>query len=103
MPGERIGANLFMCIPPDHMRDDLPSEVTVADVSKVHYADMALQSPDVRMVYVGITDDMGNTVTLPCFKIERQEGKLILMAHRTGRPNKIVVDMPSRRRSHDSR
>lgn len=24
MPGDKIGRNLFMCIPPDHMRDDLP-------------------------------------------------------------------------------
>ena len=88
MPGDKTGTNLFMCIPPDHMRDDLPSKVTVADVSRVHYADMALQSPDVRMVYVGITDDMGNTVTLPCFDVQCIDGKAIVMAHRTGRPVK---------------
>jgi hypothetical protein len=37
-------------------------------------------------VYVGITDDMGNTVTLPCFDVKCIEGKVIVMAHRTGRP-----------------
>ena len=76
--------NLFMCIPPDHMRDDLPSEVTVDAVP------LKVSRPGndklVMPVYVGITDDLGNTVTLPCFDCQVVDGRVILMAHRTGRP-----------------
>ena len=76
--------NLFMCIPPDHMRDDLPSEVTVdavpLKVSRPGNDKLAMP------VYVGITDDLGNTVTLPCFDCQVVDGRVILMAHRTGRP-----------------
>ena len=88
MANEKIGMNLLMCIPPDHRRNDLPSQVSAADVAKVGYCDAALCNPDVRMVYVGVTDDMGNTVTLPCFDVQVIDGKCVLMAHRTGRPVK---------------
>lgn len=88
MANEKIGMNLLMCIPPDHRRNDLPSTVSVADVAKVGYCDAALCNPDARMVYVGVTDDMGNTVTLPCFDVQVIDGKCVLMAHRTGRPVK---------------
>lgn len=88
MANEKIGMNLLMCIPPDHRRNDLPSTVSVADVAKVGYIDTALCNPDVRMVYVGVTDDLGNTVTLPCFGVQYVDGKVVVMAHRTGRPVK---------------
>lgn len=84
MPSDKVGMNLLMCIPPDHQRDDLPSEVSLTDVS-LNLSSFPWKNATTKM-YVGITDDMGNTVTLPCFKIEKQENKLILMAHRTGRP-----------------
>lgn len=79
----RVGANNFMCIPPDHMRDDLRSTVSLQDVC------MKL-SPfpwknSVAKMYVRITDDLGNTVTLPCFAIKDCEGGFALVAHRTGR------------------
>jgi len=82
MSNEKTGMNLFMCIPPDHMRDDLPSAVTPQDVACNAFMHGIHQEP----VYVGITDDMGNTVTLPCFDVQCVDGKTIVMAHRTGRP-----------------
>ena len=34
-----------------------------------------------------IVDQVGNTVTLPCFDVQYVEGKgIVVMAHRTGRP-----------------
>ena len=79
----KTGMNLFMCIPPDHMRDDLPSAVTVGHFDwRVRHDG---SGPDMR-VYVGVTDDMGGTVTLPCFDVQVVDGKCVLMAHRTGRP-----------------
>lgn len=81
MPNEKIGANLFMCIPPDHMRDDLPTAVTVRDLYCVEAYPFDFSTP----VYVGVTDDMGNTVTLPCFAAEFADGRVVVMAHRTGR------------------
>ena len=91
MPGDKTGMNLLMCIPPDHQRNDLPTTVSPWDVQDA--VDMYEEkcSP---CVYVGITDDMGNTVTLPCFDVQCIDGKVIVMAHRTGRPVKTVVDMP---------
>ncbi len=83
-PVPQVGENLSVCIPPDHLRDDLPSEVSLTDVS-LNLSSLPWRNDTTKM-YVGITDDMGNTVTLPCFRIERQENRLVLMAHRTGRP-----------------
>ena len=83
-PVPQVGENLFMCIPPDHQRNDLPSAVSLKDV-----AGMLSSYPGVNAetkVYIGITDDMGNTVTMPCFAAEKSEGRFVLMAHRTGRP-----------------
>ena len=91
MPDDKIGANLFMCIPPDHMRNDLPTTVSPWDVQDAVDTHEEKCSP---CVYVGITDDMGNTVTLPCFDVQYIDGKVVVMAHRTGRPDKTVVDMP---------
>ena len=82
MPGSETGRNLFMCIPPDCMRDDLPSTLTPHDVACNAYMHGAHQ----ELMYVGITDDMGNTVTLPCFDVRYVDGKVVVMAHRTGRP-----------------
>lgn len=79
---ERVGMNLLMCIPPDHQRNDLPTTVSpwqVFDITDV-------TDENKPCVYVGITDDMGNTVTLPCFDVQCIDGKVIVMAHRTGRP-----------------
>lgn len=87
MANEKIGMNLFMCIPPDHMRDDLPSMVQMWMLSSGPLA--PLKGVDGRTpVYVGVTDDMGNTVTLPCFDVQCVDGVVVLMAHRTGRPVK---------------
>ena len=82
MPNEKMGTNLFMCIPPDHMRDDLPTTVTVRDLYGTEDSTFNSGTP----VYVGITDDLGNTVTLPCFGVQYVDGKVVVMAHRTGRP-----------------
>ena len=82
MPNKKMGTNLFMCIPPDHMRDDLPTTVTVRDLYGTEDATFSAGTP----VYVGITDDLGNTVTLPCFGVQYVDGKVVVMAHRTGRP-----------------
>lgn len=82
--GGRVGVNLFMCIPPDHMRDDLPTVVTVHDLHGTEDSTFNSGTP----VYVGITDDLGNAVTLPCFGVQYVDGKVIVMAHRTGRPVK---------------
>ena len=84
MPNEKMGTNLFMCIPPDHRRDDLPSTVTVRDLYGTEDSTFNSGTP----VYVGITDDLGNTVTLPCFGVQYVDGKVVVMAHRTGRPVK---------------
>ena len=84
MPNKKMGTNLFMCIPPDHKRDDLPSTVTVRDLYGTEDSTFNSGTP----VYVGITDDLGNTVTLPCFDVRVIDGKCVLMAHRTGRPVK---------------
>ena len=84
MANEKIGTNLFMCIPPDHKRDDLPSTVTVRDLYGTEDSTFSSGAP----VYVGITDDLGNTVTLPCFGVQYVDGKVVVMAHRTGRPVK---------------
>lgn len=86
MANEKIGENLFMCIPPDHVRDDLPSTVTIADLNckQLNTGKSQYDTP----VYVGVTDDMGNTVMLPCFDVQFIDGKVIVMAHRTGRPVK---------------
>lgn len=81
---ERVGMNLFMCIPPDHRRNDLPSTVSVADVNN-RQANLG-EPQAVTLMYVGVTDDMGNTVTLPCFDVQCIDGKVVVMAHRTGRP-----------------
>lgn len=82
MPNEKIGANLFMCIPPDHMRDGLPTDVTVRRLCGTDDSTFHVNTP----VFVGITDDMGNTVTLPCFGVRYVEDKrIVVMAHRTGR------------------
>ena len=86
MANEKIGMNLFMCIPPDHMRDDLPSTVTMADLNCKQSSTGKSQYD--TPVYVGVTDDMGNTVTLPCFDVQCVDGGVVLMAHRTGRPVK---------------
>lgn len=82
MSNEKMGTNLFMCIPPDHMRDDLPTAVTVRDLYGTGDSTFNSGTP----VYVGITDDLGNTVTLPCFDVQYVDGKVVVMAHRTGRP-----------------
>jgi len=83
MANEKIGMNLLMCIPPDHVRDDLPTDVTVRDLHGTDDSTFNSGTP----VFVGITDDMGNTVTLPCFGVRYVEGKgIVVMAHRTGRP-----------------
>lgn len=72
-----------MCIPPDHMRNDLPTTVSPWQVYDL--ADVTEENKP--CVYIGVTDDTGNTVTLPCFAVEFVEGKgIVLMAHRTGRP-----------------
>jgi hypothetical protein len=76
--------NLLMCIPPDHMRDDLPSAVSLEDVS-LKLSSFPWKNSAAKM-YVRITDDLGNTVTLPCCGIEDCEGGFALVAHRTGRP-----------------
>lgn len=82
-PLPQVGENLFMCIPPDHMRDDLPTDVTVRRLYGTDDSTFHADTP----VYVGITDDLGSTVTLPCFSVEFVEGKgIVVMAHRTGRP-----------------
>lgn len=81
---ERVGMNLLMCIPPDHMRDDLPSAVSLEDVS-LKLSSFPWKNSAAKM-YVRVTDDMGNTVTLPCCGIEDCEGGFALVAHRTGRP-----------------
>lgn len=86
MANEKIGTNLFMCIPPDHKRDDLPSTVTMADLNCKQSSTGKSQYD--TPVYVGVTDDMGNTVTLPCFDVQCVDGGVVLMAHRTGRPVK---------------
>ena len=80
----RVGMNLLMCIPPDHMRDDLPSAVSLEDVS-LKLSSFPWKNSAAKM-YVRITDDLGNTVTLPCCGIEDCEGGFALVAHRTGRP-----------------
>lgn len=80
---ERVGMNLLMCIPPDHQRNDLPTTVSPWDVQDAVDTHEEKCSP---RVYVGVTDDMGNTVTLPCFDVQCVDGKVIVMAHRTGRP-----------------
>lgn len=80
----QVGENLFMCIPPDHMRDDLPSAVTMTDLNCKQSS--TGESQHGTPVYVGITDDLGNTVTLPCFDVQCVDGRVVLMAHRTGRP-----------------
>lgn len=84
MPDEKTGMSLFMCIPPDHMRDDLPSAVSLADVSR-KLSSFPWKNSEAKM-YVRITDDLGNTVTLPCCGIKDCEGGFALVAHRTGRP-----------------
>lgn len=85
---ERVGMNLLMCIPPDHMRDDLPSTVSVGDVfDRAKNFKMHPEDAFNTFVFLGVTDDMGNTVTLPCFDVQYVEGKgVVVMAHRTGRP-----------------
>ena len=83
-PVPQVGENLFMCIPPDHMRDDLPSAVSLTDVSMKLSAFPWKNSS--AMMFVGVTDGLGNAVRLPCFGIEKCEGGFVLMAHRTGRP-----------------
>ena len=81
MSGKKIGMNLLMCIPPDHQRNDLPSSVKIWQCqSATRYCDGTMP------VYIRITDDLGNTVTLPCFDYASEDGRFILMAHRTGRP-----------------
>lgn len=80
----KTGANCFVCIPPDHMRDDLPSAISLTDVSMKLSAFPWKNSS--AMMFVGVTDGLGNTVTLPCFGIEKCEGGFVLMAYRTGRP-----------------
>lgn len=82
MPGDKVGENLFMCIPPDHKRDDLPTDVTVRRLYGTDDSTFHADTP----VFVGVTDDMGNTVTLPCFDVQYVDGRVIVMAHRTGRP-----------------
>lgn len=80
----RVGMNLLMCIPPDHQRNDLPTTVSPWDVYQAGVTHIDRAKPH---VYVGITDDMGNTVTLPCFDVQYAgDGKVVVMAHRTGRP-----------------
>lgn len=86
MPGDKTGKNLFVCIPPDHMRDDLPSAVSLTRLAGIDRVDAALCNPNERMVYISVIDDTGNTVTLPCFGVRVDEGRVVLMAHRTGRP-----------------
>lgn len=84
-PVSQVGMNLFMCIPPDRMRDDLPSMVQMWMLSAGPSS--PFKGVDGRTpVYIGVTDDMGNTVTLPCFDVQCIGGKVIVMAHRTGRP-----------------
>ena len=86
MANEKIGANLMMCIPPDHMRNDLPTLVSPADVTHCAYVYGGDKGPVMPNVYVGVTDDMGNTVMLPCFDVQYVDSKVVVMAHRTGRP-----------------
>lgn len=91
MANEKMGKNLFMCIPPDHMRDDLPSTVTVRGLYGAEHDLYDAKGSTFNSgtpVYVGITDDLGNTVTLPCFGVQYVDGKVVVMAHRTGRPVK---------------
>lgn len=94
MPSDKTGRNLFVCIPPDHMRNDLPSAVSLTRLAGIDRIDAALCNPTERMVYVSVVDDTGNTVTLPCFGVRTDVNKVVLMAHRIGRPDKTVVDMP---------
>lgn len=83
MPGDKTGKNLFMCIPPDHMRDDLPTDVTVQRLHGTGDSTFHADTP----VFIGITDGMDNMVTLPCFGVRYVAGKgIVIMAHRTGRP-----------------
>ena len=83
--------NLLMCIPPDHMRDDLPTDVTVRELYGTGGSTFHANTP----VYVGVTDDMGNTVTLPCFDVRYVEDKgIVVMAHRTGRPEGFLLPKP---------
>lgn len=84
MAAEVLGSNLCMVIPPDLKRDDLPSSVSMADVSLKLSAFPWKNST--AKVYVRIVDDTGRTVTLPCFRIDDCEGGFALVAHRTGRP-----------------
>ena len=80
----KVGMNLLMCIPPDHKRNDLPSAVSLQDVA-MKLSSFPWKNSTAKM-YVRITDDLGNTVTLPCCGIEDCEGGFALVAHRTGRP-----------------
>lgn len=80
-PVPQVGENLYMCIPPDGKRDDAPTTVTVRDLYGTEDSTFCSGTP----VYVGVTDDMGNTVTLPCFDVQYVDGKVVVMAHRTGR------------------
>lgn len=82
--GGTIGSNLFMCIPPDHQRNDLPSAVSLQDVC-MKLSPFPWKNSAAKM-YVRITDDLGSTVTLPCCGIEDCEGGFALVAHSTGRP-----------------
>ena len=84
MAAEVLGSNICMVIPPDSRRNDLPSAVSLEDVS-LKLSPFPWKNSTAK-IYVRITDDTGNTVTLPCCGIEECDGGFALVAHRTGRP-----------------
>jgi hypothetical protein len=72
-------SNNFMCIPPDHLREDMP---TAIDLHSLKNACRSSHSP----LYVRIRDEVdGCEVTLPCYAAERVGDGVALVAHRTGR------------------
>jgi hypothetical protein len=72
-------SNNFMCIPPDHLREDAP---TAIDLHTLKNACRSSHSP----LYVRIRDEVdGCEVTLPCCAVERAGDGVVLVAHRTGR------------------
>jgi hypothetical protein len=72
-------SNNFMCIPPDHLREDMP---TAVDLHSLKNACRSSHSP----LYVRIRDEVdGCEVTLPCCAVERVGDGVALVAHRTGR------------------
>ena len=75
----RDASNNFMCIPLDHLREDMPTAICLHDLAE---ACRSSHSP----LYVRIRDEIdGCEVTLPCYAVERAGDGVALVAHRTGR------------------